>query len=416
MPPFGRVTALLMAVLVAFAVPTANGPPTLGWRLAQVARKHSFDLWYWEAQTLSDRTWQGTFNPSPADRPDVVRSYASLSAASGRTRAERDQLWAQRSVTGSAPGLMAAEIQLDDQQAELANLRPTVESTVSREIAGELTRRGLPAGHSSVAFGPRLPFLRIDVIPPVFFQIGPLPDLLVVAPVDRVELIGSVLIQPNLTPAQIDGLENRADGLGVSSVVTGIGGLAAYPSMLPDTASTRDLLVTVAHEWTHHYLAFRPLGQSYFNSYAMREINETVADMVGQEVGGAVYNQIYRVDARPATTAPPVPQASRQPARPDFFSEMRQIRLTVDAYLAHHDVAGADAYMRAEQQTLAGQGYYVRRLNTAYLAFFGSYSGTANPYEADLRLLRSREPNLAAFLQDVSTIRQPGDLKRLLAQ
>jgi hypothetical protein len=64
---------------------------------------------------------------------------------------------------------------------------------------------------------------------------------------------------------------------------------------------------------------------------------------------------------------------------------------------------------------LARDGYYVPRLNTAYLAFFGSYAGTSNPYEARLRLLRQKSGSLRAFLETISTISQPSDLDRLLA-
>jgi hypothetical protein len=95
---------------------------------------------------------------------------------------------------------------------------------------------------------------------------------------------------------------------------------------------------------------------------------------------------------------------------------MRQIRTVVEDYLARHDVAGAEAYMAQQRQELVKQGYYVRRLNTAYLAFFGSYAGSANPYETKLRWLRQKSGSLRAFLEAVSSIQQPADLDRLLAE
>ncbi|HEX5417185.1 MAG TPA: hypothetical protein VFZ25_16090, partial [Chloroflexota bacterium] len=288
-----RIVVLLVAAVVMFAVPRVGGPPTLDWRLAQVARERSFNLWQWEGQTLVGRAWQNVTAPASSDQPAVVWRYAALVRQTNQTLARRDELWAKRAVTGSADGLAETQDEVDRQEAELARLRPIVEVTVSRETADELARRGLPPNQYVRAGGPPFALLRVDVVPPVFFQIGPLPRLLVIAPVDRVALIGSVLLRADLSTDQIDQLETNADGLGVSSVVTDIGGLAAYPSMLPDDESTRDLLITVAHEWTHHYLAFRPLGQSYFGSYDMREINETVADMVGHEVGDAVYRQTY---------------------------------------------------------------------------------------------------------------------------
>jgi hypothetical protein len=146
----------------------------------------------------------------------------------------------------------------------------------------------------------------------------------------------------------------------------------------------------------------------------MLEINETVADMVGHEVGESVFERVYS-PLLPPPAAPSRQAAAPRAAQPDFGTLMRRIRKTVEADLAQHDVAGADAYMAEQQQELAKQGYYVRRLNTAYLSFFGSYAGSANPYELKLRQLRSHTPSVAAFLRVVSQIQRPGDLDRFLA-
>jgi hypothetical protein len=348
----------------------------------------------WEVQSLSNRWSQALIDPAPPGGPDLVLRYSRLSGEEARVRSQRDEEWAKKEVTGTSPELAATEQRLAALDAQLAQIRPAVEATVSQEIEAELrsrqVRRGLLTWDSIVAF----PFARPEVTPGVFFQLGPLPNLLVVSPPDRIELIDSVLLQPDLSPTQVDSLESGADALGVSSVVTGIGGLAAYPSMLPDSSSPKDLLFTVAHEWTHHYLALRPLGVHYFDNYEMRTINETVADMVGAEVGGAVYERLYPALPPPGQTAAPRPAA---PARPDFGALMRQIRVAVEGYLARHDVAGANAYMADQRQELVKDGYYVRRLNTAYLAFFGSYSGSANPVEPKLRRMRQRAGSLAAL-------------------
>ncbi len=414
---FGQISArnvtrlLLGFVLAVVLLPRANHASSLDWQLTGVTRDHGFDIWSWEMSTLVQRGWQALFAPAPVGSPSDVERYNQLSAEAARAQSARDGLWARRAVTGQAPGLDEAERQFDRLESEVTALRPTVESTVSSEISDEMGQMDLRHGWLTAGFSDRSPFFQIGVTPAVFFQLGPLPDLLVVAPRDRIELIGSVLIQPGMSPDEVERLENAADALGVSSVVTGIGGLAAYPSMLPDADSTQDLLVTVAHEWTHQYLIFRPLGQAYFASYDMREINETVADMVGQEVGRAVYRQVYaRLEPTPARS----PSGSSSNGQPSFVSLMRQIRLTVQGYLDRHDLAGADQYMKQAQQDLARRGYYIPRLNTAYLAFFGSYSGTANPYEAKLRRLRQQSGSLRAFLETVSKVRTPSDLDRLV--
>ena len=53
---------------------------------------------------------------------------------------------------------------------------------------------------------------------------------------------------------------------------------------------------------------------------------------------------------------------------------------------------------------LSDKGYYVRRLNTAYLSFYGAYAGTDNPYEARLRRLRQRSGSLQEFLLVVGSV------------
>jgi hypothetical protein len=414
LPPL-RLKLLAMFLVTLIAAPASRAPDSLSERLTSVAGRQAFDLTQWEVRTLSDRWSESIVQPvQPAGAP-VVLEYARLTAEDDRARQERDDAWARQAVTGSSPDLGTNQKRLDALDAQVAQRRPIVEATVSAQVGAELRRQGLRGSLIAASVRPFFPFLGLDASPNVFFQLGPLPNLLVVAPRDEIRIVDSVLLDPSLSPAQIDRLERGADGLDVSSVVTGIGGLAAYPTMLPDATSPRDLLITVSHEWTHHFLAFRPLGMRYFQNYQMTEINETVADMVGHEVGAIVYQADYPA-LPPARPAPTPAAAPATPAKPDYYTLMRQIRTTVEGYLARHDVAGAEAYMAQQRQALVEEGYYVRRLNTAYLAFFGSYAGSANPYELKLRALRQKAGSLRAFLDAVSAIEQPGDLDRLLAE
>lgn len=409
-----RIAVAGLAVGIGVLVSAPRGQPDLDWKLAEVARDHSFNLWSWEASTLSTRVEQAGLSPSPSDSVDTVNRFFEAARLADDARSKRDDLFARQAVTGSALDLPAAQSRLDAAEATLQTLRPTVESTLSAQLEAELQRQNIRASFFSWLPSDGFPFFSARIVPGVFFQLGVLPDLLVVAPTDRIELVGSVLVEPNLPPNQIDQLEGGADGLGLTSVVTGIGGLAAYPSMLPDSSSPRDLLNSVAHEWTHHYLALRPLGQAYFQNYQMREINETVADMVGHEIGTAVYDRTYQ--PAPAASVPPAATPTPvTPAPPDFGTLMRNIRVKTEEYLSRHDVAGANAYLAEQQKELVKDGYYVRRLNTAYLSFFGAYSGGANPIEPKLRQIRSRSPSLAAFLATVEQFRTPEDLDRAAA-
>jgi hypothetical protein len=91
---------------------------------------------------------------------------------------------------------------------------------------------------------------------------------------------------------------------------------------------------------------------------------------------------------------------------------MRRIRAEVERRLAADDVAGAEAYMAAQQAELARQGWYVRKLNTAYLSFFGAYGGGGNRFEASLRALRASSGSLAAFVARVERFARPEDALR----
>ncbi len=411
---FPRVRIALTLLAAAVILTSSNGPTDFDSRLTAVAATRGFNLVTWEIRTLTTRIGEAVLHPTRDDQIDRVQEYLRLTTAADRARQDRDAAWAREAVEGSSGQSEKAQARVVALESRLNDLRPSVESTLSAQIENELQRQAIRTALITFQGTTSPPFARPTLMPGVFFQLGTLPDLLVVAPTNRIQIIDSVLVQPGLSPTQIDQLETNADGLGVSSVVTGIGGLAAYPSMLPDTGSVRDLLVTVSHEWTHHYLALHPLGMSYFKSYEMREINETVADMVGHEVGQAVYDRTYAplVAPRPPTTTP---TGQAPPTRPDFWTLMRETRVTVEGYLSRNDVAGANAYMAEQRKELARQGYFVRKLNTAYLSFFGSYSGGANPYERKLRLIRSHSASLADFLATVSDMSNPSDLDRALA-
>jgi hypothetical protein len=66
--------------------------------------------------------------------------------------------------------------------------------------------------------------------------------------------------------------------------------------------------------------------------------------------------------------------------------------------------------MAEQREELARLGWQVRKLNTAYLSFFGAYSGGANRFEAPLRALRARSGSLAAFLGAVERFDRSEDV------
>src|SRR5688572_28279357 len=124
------------------------------------------------------------------------------------------------------------------------------------------------------------------VWPPVSFTFVEPPKKLVVSRRDRIDTIYSQMLEADITLAETEAAEAESGAqYNASGYVTEIGGLGAFPTMVVDRASLRWVLSTVAHEWAHNYLVFYPLGWNYFKSQDLTTINETVAEIVGNEIG-----------------------------------------------------------------------------------------------------------------------------------
>jgi hypothetical protein len=249
------------------------------------------------------------------------------------------------------------------------------------------------------------------LFPPVLVNLTPPPNVLVIAPRTELRVIDSSVLGPMDVTAQ-EQLEASADSTGVSSLVAPIGGLATYPSMVLDNDSAQQVLSASAHEWVHQYLIFYPLGQGYWNSQQTREINETTAELIGDEVGAGIAAQI----GLGAPAAGASPRASRRPAF-DFRSFMRETRAQVEQMLAAGQVDAAEAYMRAQRDELQRHGYQIRKLNQAYFALYGSYGDSdaaspANPIPGLLHQLRAQSSSIGDFLVRVRGITTVDDLRK----
>jgi hypothetical protein len=167
-----------------------------------------------------------------------------------------------------------------------------------------------------------------------------------------------------------------------------------------------------SHEWTHHYLSFYPLGFNYGQTPQLYTMNETVANIVGGEIGWAVLHRYYPdlagqpPDYTPRPPEPPRPPTPGKPGEFVFNTQMRNVRVEVDALLAQGRVEEAEAYMERCRATFVTQGYHIRKLNQAYFAFYGSYADQpgatgADPVGPTLRELRYYSPSLIDFIASV---------------
>jgi hypothetical protein len=87
---------------------------------------------------------------------------------------------------------------------------------------------------------------------------------------------------------------------------------------------------------------------------------------------------------------------------------MHTTRVTADALLASGKIVEAERYMEQRRRLFVEHGYFIRRLNQAYFAFYGAYADTPggpagqDPVGPAVRALRARSGSLAAFVNSIA--------------
>ncbi|MCD6554184.1 MAG: hypothetical protein J7M16_09275 [Anaerolineae bacterium] len=408
-----RNTILLLVMLVTLRADAI--PPTeyFDQRVHYLVSGRHFDFVLWEAAAGLHLVAETAASPqaylTEAQRKAVVVDYLA------RVRRIHDLEWQLNRVYSTQEGENAAQA-AEPIRAELRSLRQIqarrvdlVEGIVAEQVESVLIAEGL--GQQGYLW------------PPVEFCFEPLPLVLIISPRDEIRVQAEVHLKPGVPLDEWEAIEDRVDTtLNVSSLVTEIGGLSTYPAMVYETASVNWLMDTVAHEWTHDYLAFHPLGWNYDTSPELRTMNETVASLVGGEVSKLVVARYYPEFVPPPSPPPAQKQPAPEEKKFDFAQEMRTIRLRVQELLDAGQIEEAEAYMEERRQFLVSQGYYIRKLNQAYFAFHGSYatspssgaSEEVNPIGIQLTRLRAQTGSLKAFLHTVAPMNSYADLLRVL--
>jgi hypothetical protein len=260
------------------------------------------------------------------------------------------------------------------------------------------------------------------VWPPPRFTFTDSPDLLVVSPRDRITRLRSIDLVPDLDSEDRSEMEQAVrDQFDLSGYVTATGGYGTWPTMVVNQFGLPWSAETIAHEWVHNYLAFHSLGWADLSGDSEAiTINETVASIVGREVGrdllATYYPDLLPPEPSPTTQVRPLAEPE-EPAQFDFGQEMRATRLAVDAMLEKGLVDEAEAFMEARRQTFVEHGYPLRVLNQAYFAFHGSYAtgpGATDPTGPKLERLRALSSSLADFLRLVDGMTSVADLDAAL--
>jgi len=307
-----------------------------------------------------------------------------------------------------------------DRQDTGAEIRRASEPYALNLVAWELQNSFAPSAQDSSSSGLPVSSATLDedieqvlaqqgitIVPPVRSRLQPPPLLLVVSPRDRILYLDRLLLRPGLSVSQVGAIEKDIDTLGLSSLVVEIGGLgAAYPAIVSSSMPLKNIVNAAVEEWAHQYLALRPLGFLYLlDSLGFSQdsevitMNETLAGMIADEIGAAVYQRYEEGKA--------LHQNSLPADGFDFAAEMRLTRRQADELLAAGKIDQAETYMEQQRIFFNSHGYHIRKLNQAYFAFHGIYGrdpGSVSPVYGQMKKLREASASLAGFVDRVSAM------------
>ncbi len=384
------VLLLATAVLILLLGLRGSEPSaTSYWLTRDAAASHVVGGIPWMVQNLVEKLHKDSGQGSAT--PESALLYLDLV---GRYNGECRSDWETPGAEAEDPCPDSACTSL---RSDLDAQGPAVERLIQHQTSLALQEQGLGGG----LWPPGGAF------PPVLFTFRPPPTLLVVSPRNRIEMVGRVLLAPELTLSQAEALETEVSMHDLSAMVTRIGGLGVYPCVLPESADLQWVLRTVAHEWAHQFFALRPLGWRYAcgieGDRRMVALNETAAEIIGREVGNLVYRQAYG--------GTPSEQPELTPSEIRFRGQMRELRSRVDELLQQGRVEDAEHLMESRRQELNSEGFRVRVLNQAYFAFHGNYA--EDPYLAGaegqeissrMHTLRENSGSLGTFAWTISSV------------
>ncbi len=381
--------------------------------LRDIISPHEFDGLRWSVTRLmeGDHLLADAIHWQPDDPAacQVVLEYYALIQEVGRARAE---MMARGTLLDESPEATDDD-RLTSLTTQLDTIRDTVEWILARQVRYVLNREGI--------YNPLDRFAMIGfAFPPINFDLERLPYTLIVSPRDRIESIREAMLVPDLTWDTIDLLEAQVEELNVSALALEIGGYGGtYPTLVADDTSLRYAVETVAEEWLHQYLAFTPLGFAYVldltriaPDYRIAIMNETAAGIISGEIA-RVTLETFCAEYAAREYSPREPTRPQDAGRFDFNQAMRETRLTVDAMLAAGQIEEAEKYMEQRRLGIVAEGYWIRRLNQAYFAFYGTYADlptSVDPIGETMRRLRQNSTSLRDFANTVAAMGSYQDL------
>ncbi len=380
---------------------------------------YEFDFVSWEAEAVWAKALQYLVGDeryiSDADQHALVLSYDRLLDSIFADQGDLAKIFSDPGISDPMQASAPLRATLAQKRRRQAGEQSLVETVLQSQVAAELSAQGFSVGG--------------EVLPPVLFRYSQIPMGLVISPRGDIRQDANIQLIPGLTLEQQIALEAEVEQkLGVSALVVPLGGLGTFPTMIMESSWTNWVVEAVSHEWTHIYLYFMPLGQRYETSGDMRTINETAASLVGKAIGALViehnYPELVPPPPQPAAPADSAPATAAPPAF-NYSHEMYVTRVEADRLLAAGKIDEAEQYMEARRvfimDHVAEHGNYIRRLNQAFFAFYGTYADTPgergeDPVGPAVVKLFNQCPTPGAFLRAISKVTSFQALQELAAQ
>ena len=344
------------------------------------AAPYRLSLLQWEVTHFLDKWWHRTVQAVPWINPVVPPEEAP---------ARFFELTDQLDLALVHPD-ENSEATVRELQSQRDAIKPVAEEYIEAEISLVLAEEGFES--------------RLGLIwPPVDLALLDPPSVLITSPRHVIERQRDHILRPNLDIPTRKALEEKLfREQDLAALVTNIGGIATYPSMVVIRGGLHRAVDIATHEWLHHYWFFNPLGQNYARDFDTTTLNESAANLAGEEIASRV---LEILNPQPSSPVAPPPSANDAPPAFNFRETMHETRLHVDELLAEGRIEEAEAYMESQRRLFNDNGYRIRKLNQAYFAFHGTYAdspASVSPIYDELVQFRQTFPTVGDFIRAIA--------------
>ncbi|MCL0105469.1 hypothetical protein M1N90_01780 [Dehalococcoidia bacterium] len=290
-----------------------------------------------------------------------------------------------------------------------------IQLTYRRDALKGRAEEAIEAAISSVVHKQNLGLTLGMLFPPVDISLDSPPHILVTSPRNEIKLTDKQLIRADITGNRKQEIERRVEkDPNISALVDNLSGLGTYPALVSDEHELRQIFRTSAHEWLHNYWFLRSFGQRMWDSLEMYTLNETAADIAGDEIGDLAFSNFGGDLSDPG---------NKYLTNTDYQSQvatiLKETRQKTEILLDEKKVAEAEDYMKSQWWLLKLSGYNIRKINQAFFAFRGNYatsSSSTSPIGDELKEYRGFFPNPGSFIRSISKIKSYDQFKKELEQ